>query len=97
MDVWCCLQQLKIFKNNTVKPYGSLKGMRRLRYCRLIFLKLLCKTLLVFAEGSLKTFQAAFWNIRLPFSGCRPKVSAQHNPQLGRQAAAAEYQSFAGG
>ena len=46
MDVWCCLQQLKIFKNNTVKPYGSLKGMRRLRYCRLIFLKLLCKTLL---------------------------------------------------
>ncbi len=49
MDVWCCLQQLKIFKNNTVKPYGSLKGMRHLRYCRLIFLKLLCKALLVFA------------------------------------------------
>ena len=46
MDVWCCLQQLKIFKNNTVKPYGSLKGMRHLRYCRRIFLKLLCKTLL---------------------------------------------------
>ena len=46
MDVWCCLQQLKIFKSNTVKPYGSLKGMRHLRYCRRIFLKLLCKTLL---------------------------------------------------
>ena len=34
------------FKNDTVKPYGSLKGLRCLRCCRRIFLKLLCKTLL---------------------------------------------------
>ena len=34
------------FKNDTVKPYGSLKGLRCLRCCRRIFFKLLCKTLL---------------------------------------------------